>query len=55
MENLEQKISSTQCSVGQDMAITYGRKSNSEESSRKRIADAVGKRRASSRASFDKF
>ena len=55
MESMEQRISSTHCSVTQDSGITFDKTASHEENARKRIAEAVAKQRASSRASYDKF
>ena len=57
VESTEHRINSTQCSVTQDTGVTFesSRTIDDEEKSRKRIAEAVAKQRASSRASFDRF
>ncbi|XP_065061232.1 golgin subfamily B member 1-like isoform X1 [Rhopilema esculentum] len=57
IESMDGRIKSTQCSASQETGVTFvaARSISEEESSRRRIADALAKNRASSRASFDKF
>ena len=53
----ESSFNSSQCSVSHEKGITVSNSTvfNDESTSRKRIADALAKQRASSRTSFDKF
>ena len=57
IETIDGRINSTQCSASQETGVTFfaSRSISEEDSSRRRIADALAKNRASSRASFDKF
>ena len=52
---MENKINSTQCSASHEAGVSFNKAENDEDSGRKRIAEAVAKQRASSRASFDRF
>eukprot|EP00112_Aurelia_sp_Birch-Aquarium-sp1_P016525 Seg376.4 transcript_id=Seg376.4/GoldUCD/mRNA.D3Y31 product="Leucine- glutamate- and lysine-rich protein 1" protein_id=Seg376.4/GoldUCD/D3Y31 len=53
----EHSLNSSQCSASHEKGITVSNSTtfNDESRSRKRIADALAKQRASSRTSFDKF
>ena len=55
MESMEHRINSTQCSASQEAGISFNKAESDEDHGRKRIAEAVAKQRASTRASFDKF
>ena len=56
-DSSEHSLSSSQCSVSHEKGITVSNPAmfNDESTSRKRIADALAKQRASSRTSFDQF
>ena len=55
LDSMEKRISSTQCSVSQDINVPFDKADTNKDDGRKRIAEAVAKQRASSRASFDRF